>query len=499
MKKKVLATACLMSLAVSQAAFADDYVTGDSRYAAPDFQEQKQEREAGVIKDKSKKKKQAESAEPMPITLWSDSATYDQGSGDFFAEGNVKIVQGDETILTTRAEGNMKTGDVWLKQGGTLQEPDTTMNGEWVHYNFNSKTGEIKQIDGKGAKDYFKAPHATIYPDKIVVDEGGQTTRCPAVEHDPCLLITAKTFEIYPKEKMVARDVKVYAKGKHIYSRDLWVNRLDGESENRIMPRIGYDGSDNGMYAKLQVDYNLGPKTDFYADLAYYSKAGYKPMYGINHDERNFNIKFQDGWDEEDDEWIRKERDIGLYYKNHRLIDNLPLTYSAYITHGLWRNEKSSIKSWHTEYAAYLNHDRIYLFNSKNTFLDLTVSKKWVTESYTDETKSTMMYYATLGQKLAPKWDTWVGYYREDITSNLYDYGQPDMGRELRNGLSFKLDDKNTFTIVNRYDLGKHSNYETNYRWTHRFCCWAIEFEYEQNHESNKNNTFRVRYNLLNW
>lgn len=95
----------------------------------------------------------------------------------------------------------MKTGDVWLKQGGTLQEPDTTMNGEWVHYNFNSKTGEIKQIDGKGAKDYFKAPHATIYPDKIVVDEGGQTTRCPAVEHDPCLLITAKTFEIYPKEK----------------------------------------------------------------------------------------------------------------------------------------------------------------------------------------------------------------------------------------------------------------------------------------------------------
>ena len=55
------------------------------------------------------------------------------------------------------------------------------------------------------------------------------------------------------------------------------------------------------------------------------------------------------------------------------------------------------------------------------------------------------------------------------------------------------------FGIVNRYDLGEHSNYETNYRWTHRFCCWAIEFEYEQNHESNKNNTFRVRYNLLNW
>ena len=113
------------------------------------------------------------------------------------------------------------------------------------------------------------------------------------------------------------------------------------------MPRIGYDGSDNGMYAKLQVDYNLGPKTDFYADLAYYSKAGYKPMYGINHDERNFNIKFQDGWDEEDDEWIRKERDIGLYYKNHRLIDNLHTVRILLMVYGVTKRavSKAGIQS----------------------------------------------------------------------------------------------------------------------------------------------------------
>lgn len=125
MKNKVLAAACLVSLAASPSVFAETNVTtGDSRYTTPDFQQQKQEREAGVIKDKSNKKKQAEAAEPMPITLWGDQATYDQGSGDFVAEGNVRIVQGDETILTTRAEGNLQTGDVWLKQGGTLKEPD---------------------------------------------------------------------------------------------------------------------------------------------------------------------------------------------------------------------------------------------------------------------------------------------------------------------------------------------------------------------------------------
>jgi hypothetical protein len=59
------------------------------------------------------------------------------------------MVQGIETLLSTRAVGNVRTGDVWLKEGGTLIEPTNTMNGKWVHYNFNSKTGEIRKIDGK--------------------------------------------------------------------------------------------------------------------------------------------------------------------------------------------------------------------------------------------------------------------------------------------------------------------------------------------------------------
>lgn len=499
MNKKVLAAACLMSLAFSQAVYADDYVTGESRFRSPDFKEQKQEREAKGLQEKSQRKKEAAAAEPMPITLWSDDATYNQNSGDFVAEGNVKIVQGKETLLSTRAEGNLKTGDMWLKQGGTLEEPDTTMTGGWVYYNFNSKTGEIKKIDGKSKKDFFRAPHAIIDHEKIVADEGGELTRCPAVKNEPCLLVRAGTFEVYPNDKMIAKDVKVYVKGKLIYTRDTWVNRLDGEGENKIMPRIGYNDSDNGVYVKLQLDYNLSKKTNFYADLAYYSKAGYKPMYGINHDERNFNIKVQDGWAEEDNEWIKKQRDVRFNYKNHRIAKNLPLSYSAYASHGLWRNEKTGVQSWHTEYAGYLNHDRIYLFNSPNTFLDMTIGKKWVKESETDETNSTMMYYATLGQKISTKWDTWVGYYRENRTSNLYDYGQPDMDTEIRNGLRYTMDDKNTFTIVNRYDASGHKNYETDYRWTHRFCCWSLELEYEREYRNGGNNSFRIRYNFLNW
>lgn len=162
-------------------------------------------------------------------------------------------------------------------------------------------------------------------------------------------------------------------------------------------------------------------------------------------------------------------------------------------------NDKRGWQSWHTEYGAYLTHDRIYLFDSKKTFLDLRIGKKWVDESRTDETRSTMLYQATLGQKLGDKWNTWVGYYRENETSNLFDIGQPDMERELRNGLSYKPDDRNTFSIVNRYDMGKHENYETIYSWRHRFCCWAISFEFEHAHTEAEDTQWNIVYEFLNW
>ena len=89
-------------------------------------------------------------------------------------------------------------------------------------------------------------------------------------------------------------------------------------------------------------------------------------------------------------------------------------------------------------------------------------------------------------------------FYREDVTSSLFDIGQPDMAKELRNGLQWTPDDRNVISVVNRYDIGKHNNYETDYRWLHKFCCWALEFTYEQEHFTNGENYFTVMYYFYN-
>ncbi len=490
MRKTLLTTALVASLCVP--AYANYANSGDAVYEAPEFDTVTSETK--VVEPTAKEKNMNK---PLPITLTGDKAEYDSVSGDFYLSGNVVITQGQEKLLTSYAQGNMKTGDVWLAQGGTVVEPGTAMSGKWAYYNFNTKTGEIKEIEGKSLKDWYTAPHATIHPDRMVMDEGGMMSRCPAKEHVPCLSITAETFEIYPQDKMVAKDVKVYVKGKHIYSRDIWVRDLTDTNKTRIVPRVGYDGSDNGWFVKVDAEWNLGEKTKVYADLPYYEFADFKPMVGVEHDERNFKLSYKNGWEEDDDDWYEKQNNWRLDYKRHHIIDGIPLSYSGYFEYGLWKNDQKGWKSWHKEYAAYLHHDPIYLFGSKKTVLNLTAGKKWVNESRTGDTLSTDMYYATLSQKLGSKWSTWVGWHREDITSSLFDIGQPDMAKELRNGLRWQPGARDTFTVVNRYDLGEHENYETNYRWLHRFCCWALELEYERGYRQ-EDDSFKIYYYFYN-
>ena len=538
MKKTLLATAVALSICLPVYAVSHmDY--DENKYETPDFGDDSGKGfnreiydykhnppEAKLDKATMERLKEDKKAPAMPVRLSADHAEYDPTSGDFHASGSVVITQGLQTIKTIYANGNMKTGDIWVAQGGEFNEPNTELKTTWAHYNINTKTGEMKEITGKSQKDYIQAPHARVLPDKIVMDQGGRASRCPAVKHPPCLSIAAKVIEYYPGEKMLAHDVKVYARGKHIYSRDLWVNEFNGGGQTKISPRVGYDGSSKGVYAKLEIEQPIDKKTTASAELIKYDKDGYRPSYQLKRSERNFTIKYFHGWDEDDDDWYKKQNDFRIDYKPHHIIDGIPISYRAYIERGLWqcdedfenKSERSRYnkraKSWHTEGAIYIDHDPIYLFNSRNTVLNIGVGKKWVHESYNgylssrdyrngklshiSETKSTKIFHYRLGQKITDNLNAWVAYYKKDKTSNLFDLGQPKMSREVRFGLQYKPTANDIFTVVNRYDYGEHAQYETDYRWFHRFCCWALEVSYEKEWHR-QDHSLRIHYYFYNW
>ena len=453
-------------------------------------------------KEREKRGETVPSESTLPITIYGDQVKYNTETGDFQATGNVRLYQGNQKLYTAQAQGNSKTGDVYLLTGGRIVDDTSTgtsvTDGKWGHYNFLDKTGTVKDISGHNGKDIYKADIGEIYPDRVELTSGGSTTRCPAVYHPPCVEVKADKVVIYPKDKIIAYNVKVYVKGKHIYSRDRWINRMqDDGSKQSLLPHIGYD-SDHGVKLRYNLDIPLSNKNNLDAELKYYSKIGWRPLFTDVQNEKNFYVQIQDGHTEDsDNNWIRKERDVKIVYKSHKFDKNVPVNYSAYASHGLWKDKWK--RSWHTEYGVYLNHDPIRLTHEKKPlFLNLGVGHKWVRESITDEMKKTMLYSATLNKAFEGGWNTWLGYYYEKEHSSVFSYSDPDMGKELQWGLSKKLGMNDWVNFVMRYDQGKSSVYEYIYRWYHDFCCFRLGLEYRDK-KYNNDHEWSVTYDLYRW
>ena len=142
MNKTLLVSALVLGLAVP--AYAEQFDNkGDSRYESPQLVQERQE--SGTVERTEKEK-----GEQLPIHLTGDHAEYDSVSGDFHASGNVVVTQGTEKLLTTYAYGNMKTGDVWLEQGGTVVEPNIIIS--------TLKPERSKKLPAKAARIGSKPP-----------------------------------------------------------------------------------------------------------------------------------------------------------------------------------------------------------------------------------------------------------------------------------------------------------------------------------------------------
>ena len=476
--------------------------------------------------DKRNKKKEKTDTQPLPLIIKGNDAQYSSESGDFVIEGNVRLKQGLTSVTSTKAVGNANTGDIWLLEGGTLQEPTNRVNARWAHYNFNKETGELLHLKGassanprSGKFDYYEAPHGLIEHGMLIMDQGGMSTRCPAVKHHPCVSVKAKTITIIPNDRIIARGVQVFVKGKHVYSRDVWINELNKENK-QTKPRIGWD-NERGWYASLEYSRPIGNPllknpTTFYMEQIFYTKSKYKPFYGITHDRRDFYVRVNSGYvyDSDNDAldegiWLQKKIDWGLFLKPHRIAKGLPLSIDGYITHGKWKYSHQNWESWHTDKAVFLRHDRFYPLGGKKLYMDLMVGRKWIHESLNNATTrrygnslNTNIYHGTLGYRFSNKWNIWTTYHNEHRTSYLFSKGQPSFVKDLSMGIAWNPDKHNSFTIVNRRNLDSetrtHGNYTTTFTWRHRFCCELLTVSYENRHY-NGEKKWTVKFDFLSW
>ena len=474
-----------------------DQISGKQEAALRARDEEKKNKAKLRKKNKEQGSTETVGQSGLPVIVYGDNVVYHPETGDFTAKGKVRIYQGTQKLFTTLAEGNMKSGDLYLNQGGRMVDGATTTDSKWAHYNFTNKNGLVKDMKGKSAKDFYEAEEAVIYPDRMEMTKGGRTSSCPAVDHTKCLEVRADKVIMYPNDKIIAFGVKVYMKGKHIYSRDRWVNKLGQDSGNSLVPHIGYNKT-HGVEITYDLRYPLGDKDVARAELKYYSKIGWRPMLSERHDERNFYVTIQNGHTEDsNNNWIKKERDVTIGYKSHKFNKKWPLNYSAYYNHGLWSDKNN--KSWHTEYGVFMSHDPIKLTQGKRPLtLYLGVGHKWTKESITNYIDKTMLYSGTLRQSFVGGWNSWLGYYWQKTTNSVFAYSNPDMARELQFGVNKRFDDKNNLSWTVRYDEGKRSVYEYVWRYTHSFCCWRFMLEFRDK-RYNGEKDYTIYYDLFRW
>ena len=510
---------------------------GGTRLSSSDGDVQKTETKASLTENERKavssndignKPENNKRPRKLPLIIQGNDAQYSSESGDFIIEGNVCLEQGLTKMYSSRAVGNEKTGDIWLLEGGTLQEPTNTVYSRWAHYNFNKETGELLHIKGASRPDdnstkfdYYEAPHGIIENGMMIIDQGGMTTRCPALRHPSCLSVKAKTITIIPNDRIIARKVQVFVKGKHVYSRDVWINELQKKNK-QVSPHVGWD-DEKGWYASLEYSRPIGNPllknpTTFYMEQVYYTKSKYKPFYSIRHDQQDFYARVNHGYiyDSDNDAldegvWLQKKIDWGLFLKPHRIAKGLPLSIDGYITHGLWKYSHRDWESWHTEKAVFLRHDRFYPLGGQKLYMDLMVGRKWIRESLNNATTrrygnslNTNIYHGTLGYRFSDQWNIWTTYHNEHKTSYLFSKGQPSFVKDLSMGIAWNPDKHNTFTIVNRRNLdsdsSSHGNYTTTFSWFHRFCCEVLSVSYQKRHyDTNKDHKWTIKFEFLNW
>jgi LPS-assembly protein len=190
------------------------------------------------------------------VELQADQVQYSVVDSKAQARGNV-VVTADQTILTCDQLELDRILNVGVAQGHVyIDSPQSQVDASEGTYNFNDQSGSFKnariyqfpyQINGKVVD--------RMSPEHVVMHNGYLTTS----DHDaPFFRIASRKIDVYPGDKAIARDVKVYLGKVPVmywpkYTQDLkdkpWITFLPGRSKDfgtfllvTIRQRIGDNG-----------------------------------------------------------------------------------------------------------------------------------------------------------------------------------------------------------------------------------------------------------------
>ena len=445
--------------------------------------------EAAETSDKTKSTKSNSTAKQSsaPIVIEAEELYFSDSTGNLTAKGNVQIVQNNQKITAQELQGNTKRTEVWIEDKAIFSDPavKAQITGLQTKYNYGTQTGTMSKASGKVGRQLVAANNLEILPQEFILRDGTMTS-CPA--QVPDYHISADKVEIWPGNKMIAYNAKFWIKNTVIFSIGKYQKALDDDSKTDF-PQVGYTSGD-GFYLQQYMEYPLSEKVAVFAEPAWYSKQGYKPVYGVVNRENLYTTTLTQGYfRDSDSNWIKKEPELRFEYKPRRL-GNLPVSYTFTAVYGKWTDLTKS--SWHQDYLLYFRHDPIQL----NPTLTLNIGTGYQVrkESYDASTIGAWRVNTHLYKTWSPKLGTWTAYNYTSNNAHLFNYEKIDVANELVYGIDYKLDRLNSFSFHQSYDMQNNRVFENYYTWNRNLHCWQMSLQYKVKEQKWEWNLTTIRW-----
>ncbi|WP_094603891.1 LPS-assembly protein LptD [Sporomusa silvacetica DSM 10669] len=425
-------------------------------------------------------------APQVPIVIEANDLSFSDETGDILAKGNVVITNVGQRLEAEQIDGNAKISEIRIKEKSRFFQKDLTLDGTGTVYNYKLKTGSMKQAKGQLEDKYIAGETISMSPSQLTINNG-TATACPAKVPD--YHISAEKIEIWPGDKMIAYNAKVWIGKMVIFTLPKYEQSLKPNAGNGVFPRLGYD-SDDGAFIKQHLEYPLSNMVSAYANLDYYSRSNFKPSYGLIHRDKNYTFSIDQGhFTDDDSNWIKKEPEFKFSYKPQQL-GNLPIHYTFSAAYGKWSDSEKT--SWHQEYSLYFKHEPIKFGSSAK--LNLGTGVQHVIESYDDSTRNIWKFDATLDKQWSERFSTSVGYHYAQNNNTLFEYDKTDLSRELKTGFIYKIDKMNAVGISHSYDLDNHEVADVDYSWYRNLHCWEAKITYRAERDQ-----LRVEASTIKW
>ena len=432
---------------------------------------------------KNKKKKPAQ-----PIEIVADEMYFSDKTGELFARGNVIITQDKSKIYANVVRGNERQKELWVDGSVKLIEPLANITGAKIRYNYDAQFGTMDNVKGKCGDDFVSGSNIHFDNGKYTA-YNATTTGCPA-KNTPDYRVTARKVVIWPEDKMIAYDAKVWIKNFVIYSTPRYQKSLK-KGEDDEFPSFGYQDPD-GYWIKQRLHYPLSDSWSVLTDLAYYTNSGFKPTFELRQSKKDysFRVSYGDyssvaatsdqifsGGVNNTINWVKKTPEF-LFEWYDKPVGKLPWKYRFSALIGQWTDATKT--SWHHDYLLYFTRNPIYLDKEKTWTWSNGFGLQQIRESFDGSVQNSYRYNTSLSKRLSPRITVWTAYNYTNNNTNAFAYNSINVGQEWVNGIYIQLDKKTGFSYANSHDITNGRTYENYYTLHRNMHCWNTYVQYQQ-------------------